>query len=657
MPQTAQPASPASQQQRLIGVIAVIWLALLGLSLFWNWQQVEQSALLFAEAEAEASYSKDLIYRRWASLQGGVYVPPTATTPPNPYLAHLPDRDLRTTDGRELTLVNPAYMTRQVHDLGREAYGTQGHITSLKPLNPGNSPDPWEKEALLAFVSDSDREVTLTTMAGEPYLRFIRPLRTERDCLKCHAAQGYREGDIRGGISVSVPFAPYAKAASRQQFQLLLAHLLLGGLGLLGLWQGNRLLQASATALARSREQAEEEQKRFQAQLQQAQKMEAIGTLAGGIAHDFNNILSVILGYAEMARGDTPTDSRVAEEIDQVIIAANRAKELVKQILAFSREAKAEKVPLLPALIVTETLKLIRSSFPSTIAIDQELAGDTGTILADPTQIHQMLLNLCTNAFHAMEEHGGTLTVRVKSRYLSSEDLANRPHTRPGKFVEISVSDTGTGIPAEIRDRIFDPYFTTKEVGRGTGMGLAIVHGIVTGYGGFVTCDSRPQQGTVFRVFLPEMAEGKLPLTAETTASAPVGNERILLVDDEEMLAAMSRTMLQRLGYTVTVHSSGQEALADFTRQPEAFDLVITDQTMPAMTGTELAAALLRVRPDLPIILCTGYSSLITKERAMALGIRGFALKPLSRQTIAGIIREALAGLPRQRQGPSYSGS
>ena len=389
------------------------------------------------------------------------------------------------------------------------------------------------------------------------------------------------------------------------------------------------------------RKEAEEEKKLLQTQLIQAQKMEAIGTLAGGIAHDFNNILGAILGYAEMVREDSPPDSIVARDLDQIILASNRAKELVKQILAFSRQADMAKIPLQPGTIVKEAIKLLRSSLPTTIAIEQDIDSSTAPIFADPTQIHQILMNVCTNAFHAMEEDGGTLTISLSNIELTRQALAGRPHLQPGRFVQLSVSDTGQGILPEIRDRIFEPYFTTKEQGKGTGLGLAIAHGIVKSHGGFITCESKPGEGTVFHVVLPALYE-YAAAESETNEGIPAGGEHILFIDDEVILIEMAQVMLERLGYRVTVQADSLEAMSIFTNQPENFDLVITDQTMPGMTGMELARRMLQIRPDLPIILCTGYSTLISEEKARSAGIKGFALKPLARKEIATLIRKVL---------------
>ncbi len=393
------------------------------------------------------------------------------------------------------------------------------------------------------------------------------------------------------------------------------------------------------------RKQAEEEREKLQVQLQQAQKMEAIGTLAGGIAHDFNNILGAILGYAEMVQEDSPPGSIVRKDIDQVVKASYRAKDLVKQILAFSRQDKTDQIPLQPGIIIKEALKMLRSSLPATIDIRQDIDPEAGLILADPTHIHQVMVNLCTNAFHAMEETGGTLTISLKMKTLSQNDLANEPRVQPGNFVQLSISDTGPGIAPEIQAKMFDPYFTTKEVGKGTGMGLAIIHGIAKSYKGFVTCQSQLGEGTVFQVYLPIIVDPSLhEIKTAPLDLTQLGNERILFIDDEEILAEMGQAMLERLGYRVTVRRNSIEALNTFQNQPDKFDLVITDQTMPGMTGSDLARRMLQIRPGIPIILCTGYSTLVSEEKAKGVGIKGFAMKPLAKKDIAALIREVLDG-------------
>lgn len=405
-------------------------------------------------------------------------------------------------------------------------------------------------------------------------------------------------------------------------------------------WDGEPAIMSICRDIT-ERKQAEEEKKLLQQQLLQAQKMEAIGTLAGGIAHDFNNILGAILGYTEIARDTIPPESFAAKSLDKVLEASHRASTLVKQILAFSRQEKIERHSLEPAHFVKEALKLLRPSLPSTIEIRQQIDSTSKPILADPTQVHQILINLCTNAFHAMEMTGGILEITLKDCELSQHDLQEHPEVQPGSFAVLSISDTGSGIDPDVWGRIFDPYFTTKAVGKGTGMGLSIVHGIVTSYGGFITSEKNLGGGTVFRVFFPAI-EQEVVAEVEPVEVVPLGTERILLVDDEEMLAELGKTILEGLGYEVTALTSSLDALALFQNHPDRFDAVITDQTMPGMIGKDLAGRILQIRPDLPIILCTGHSSLFSEGKVRSWGIKGFAMKPLSKKVIATLVRKVL---------------
>ncbi len=391
-----------------------------------------------------------------------------------------------------------------------------------------------------------------------------------------------------------------------------------------------------------ARKLSEEKARILRGQLLQSQKLEAIGTLAGGIAHDFNNILAAVIGYTDMAKEIVEPGTQLAKDLDQVLKAGHRAKELVRQILVFSRQSETEPIDLMPANIVKEVIKLLRPSLPTTIAIEQKISPKAGPVHIDPTQLHQILMNLCTNAFHAMEERGGNLSITLNNTLLDADNLPSTMHAKPGNYVELMVSDTGSGIPASIRNRIFDPFFTTKEMGKGTGMGLSIVHGIVTGYNGFIDVESTPGSGTTFRIFLPMAAQADIQERSESEP-VPQGSEHILFVDDEEVLAEMVESMLERLGYRVTVRTSSLEALNTFRNHPDLFDVVITDQTMPGMTGLDLARRILTLRPNMPIILCTGYSTLISEEEAKAYGIRAFALKPLTKKDMAVLIRRVLS--------------
>ena len=389
------------------------------------------------------------------------------------------------------------------------------------------------------------------------------------------------------------------------------------------------------------RKQAEEERKQLEIQLLQAQKMEAIGALAGGIAHDFNNILSAILGYVELSRNVIPETSPAVEYLGKALKGIRRATLLVSQILAFSRQSGAESILLDVPSVITETLKLLRPLLPTTISIHRQIEEGVWTIDANPTQVHQILMNLCTNAFHAMEGSGGVLTIALKNIELSGTDLQNHPGVTPGRFIMLTVGDNGPGIPEELLGRIFEPYFTTKSVGKGSGMGLAIIHGIVKNYGGFIVVDSGLETGTRFNVHLPAAEHGRHSKTVDH-GTIIQGSERILLVDDEEIVSDMGRSILEHLGYKVTAFTDSLGALQAFSDDPSQFDVVITDQTMPVMTGIDLARRMLAIRQDIPVIICTGYSSSISEENARSFGIRGFAMKPLSIKQISVLIRKVL---------------
>jgi PAS domain S-box-containing protein len=382
----------------------------------------------------------------------------------------------------------------------------------------------------------------------------------------------------------------------------------------------------------------------LETQLRQVQKMEAIGTLAGGIAHDFNNILAAIMGYTEMALYDVPEGTSGRRNLEQVLKAGYRGKDLVKQIITFSRRRDEERRPMQISPIVKEALKLLRASLPTTIDIRQNIKTQSGMVLADPTQIHQVLMNLISNAAYAMREKGGALEVGLTDVDIYPDDAAPpHPDLKPGPYLKLTVSDTGHGIEHAIMERIFDPFFTTKKPGEGTGMGLAVVHGIVKSYGGAILVDSEPGKGSTFDVFFPRIEGNVLP-EVDSAAPTPRGNEHILFVDDEADLTDMVQQMLERLGYSVVAKTSSLEALEVFKVHPDQFDLVITDQTMPHMAGVDLAKELMRIRPQIPIILCTGFSEVISAEEAKTLGIREFLMKPFATRVLAETIRRALDG-------------
>lgn len=388
------------------------------------------------------------------------------------------------------------------------------------------------------------------------------------------------------------------------------------------------------------------ERKHLEEQFRQAQKMEAIGTLAGGIAHDFNNVLSAITGYTELARLEAKGNPEVLEYLRAVAEGSNRAADLVRQILAFSRlqEPRRKTIQLWP--VVEEALKLLRATIPSTIEFETSLARGGLTVLADPTQVHQVLMNLATNAAHAMKDRPGRLGVTLENLEVDAELASTHPGLRVGRYQRLAVSDNGHGMDAGTLARIFDPFFTTKAPGEGTGLGLAVVHGIMQAHEGVITVYSQPGEGTRFNLYFPAHTEGA-PVASDATGEIPRGRgQHILLVDDERPLAVMGRRILERLGYVVDSYTAPADALEAVRAAPDRFALVVSDLTMPGMTGSDLAERLLRLRPDLPIILTTGFSATLTPERVRALGVRELLLKPLTVQALGEAVHRTINPQP-----------
>jgi len=384
----------------------------------------------------------------------------------------------------------------------------------------------------------------------------------------------------------------------------------------------------------------QKQQTEYEARLEQAQKMEAIGTLAGGIAHDFNNILGAIIGYAELSKMDAGEKVKISNHLNKILIAGNRAKELVQQILTFSRQTKQEVKPIKVKFIFKEVLKLMRASLPSTIEIQEDITSES-LIIGDPTQIHQVIMNLCTNASYAMKKNGGILSVSLVNEKLDSDFVIDYPDLSAGDYIKIIVKDTGTGIPPELVERLFEPFFTTKDQGEGTGMGLSVVHGIVKSLKGEVIVHSSLGKGSRFDVLLPVVKVfDEIESLPETAIEK--GSGHILLVDDEPALIEVGKLLLSKLGFTITARTSGIEALKVFKKQPEKFDLVLTDLTMPQMTGDRLAKEIFSIRKEIPIILCTGFSTEITEKTARDIGIKGFLMKPMVKSELIKVINQVI---------------
>lgn len=392
----------------------------------------------------------------------------------------------------------------------------------------------------------------------------------------------------------------------------------------------------------------EEEKRRVKTELhlRETQKMESLGTLAGGIAHDFNNILGAVIGYAELARFQCEEGSKFEKYISQISKAGSRATELVKQILWFSRQGKSDKYPIDICRVINEALKLIEVTFPANIEILKNISSDLSPVFANEVQIHQIVMNLCTNAFHAMKESRGILNVNLMAVIIKAQDLKSHPGMSPGDYIRLTVSDNGCGMPPEVINRIFEPYFTTKSIGQGSGLGLSIVHGIIKDHGGSIQVQSEVGIGTTFNIFFP-IADSVSKMESKKVEELPFGNESILLVDDEKALIDIGRDLLVRLGYQVETRASSVDAIEAFRSNPQKYDLIISDITMPKITGDEMALTMKTIRPGIPIILCTGFSNRLDEQSLETLGISAILMKPIIYSDLAGTVRRALDSAKR----------
>ena len=731
----------------LFGAWTLLVAGILGVTLYFSVHEEREIAL----NRAMDSYHKDLAYRKWAAERGGVYVPMDEKTSPNPYLAGRPDRDVTTTTGKKLTLVNPAYMTRMVHELGAKAYGLQGHLTSLHPIRPENGPDAWERRVLESFERGNLDYSEVIPGAAGPMLRYMGVFLVEPSCLSCHAAQGYKVGDIRGGISVTVPLgsgpsrlglthkssATYAILAfwvmggisiylwvrrlvaagmdqermlaavadsSRRFHQLfesspapmlihragrvtdvnLAAVQLFEGAGtadLIGLpildlvhpdfhalvnerishvlktGQPTALIQEIFLTLHRKevwvevqtvplelaggpavlvfaqdlteRRRSDAERRQLEAEVQHTQKLESLGSLAGGIAHDMNNVLAAIMGMSSLLQTRHEGDASIVKSLRTIEKAATRGRDLVKGLTDFARKGLEQpKIMDLNALVQAELDLLVRTSrqrFTFEVDLDAELPA----IMGEPSILGSAFMNLCVNAFDAMPK-GGTLRIQTR---------------RASGHVELLVTDTGEGIPADILSRVTDPFFTTKPAGRGTGLGLAMVYGAMKAHGGVLDIKSEVGQGTRITLRFPAvLVPLQSPEQMSPTAAEEDARLRILLVDDDELIRSTLPQMLEQLGHRVETAASGLEAIRRLDAGLAA-DLVILDHNMPGMSGAETLPRILQLRPEARIILATGF--LDTELKLLLAGFPSVLIlqKPFSMAELQQVLHGAVGGL------------
>ncbi len=751
-----RPAVRQTRIEKYVLLAALIWTALVGASLFYNVSEYNDGIQGMARSEARSAINKDLVYHRWASTHGGLYVPATKDTPPNPYLSGQGERDVRTPSNRLLTLINPEEMTRQVHELGLERYGFRGHITSLRPFRPGNAPDPWEAEALRACERGEAEVSSIETIERKPYLRLMRPFVAEPHCLACHGVQGYKEGDIRGGISVSVPLAPFQAASAAHTRTEATEHGILWFLGLAGIAAGGlrirkqirdrdrseeALLDANQrltfhiqrmplgyivwgsdfrvrewnpaaekifgwsaaesvgkhsyelivppetqpmvdmvwtklidgeesiqTTSANVRKDGREircewfnaplrgadgsvigvismvhditEKSRLERQLQTAQRMETVGTLAGGIAHDFNNALTGILGFSQLLRTRMGGDPKTASDLDEVMRCAERAATLTKQLLTFARRQVIAPVNLDLNAALADLMKLIGKAAGEKIELRSVFAKGLPTIRADRAQLEQVLMNLCLNARDAMPD-GGVLTVETSDVTLDAPYIDRHPYVKAGRYAELVVTDTGIGMDEKTRERVFEPFFTTKGPDKGTGLGLAMVYGIVKQHDGFIHLYSELGKGTSFKVYFPAVPSA--PDTVKEKKLEPLrgGTETILLAEDEDTIRSLAERILTDYGYTVLTARNGEEAIEAF-RGNRSVTLAVLDVVMPGKGGKEAFEAMRKEDPGLKVIFTSGYSADAVHESFVIDPGLQFLPKPYTPTILARKVREVL---------------
>lgn len=772
-------------------LIAVLWTLLLAYSVFWVQNAHKREALLLGKIEGSAIYDRDNLYHRWASRLGGIYVPVMGSQQPNPYLSHIPERDISFITGKRLTLMSPDSLTSQLFVMARE-YGQsyRGHIMSLKPIKPDNMPDSFEKKALQAFANGVKEVGQIEDFAGKPYYRYVRPLFTEKSCLKCHATQGYSEGDVLGGFSLSIPLEPYYAMLNREMRGVYFNHLLIWllGLGVIGFatyklgqltstlyekaivlenevderQMAQESLQEQAVVLEEEiaeRRQVEEvvriseekfskafdnapimmtisriedgtyldvnmkfvessgysreetigkttdelgwlapeqrqlllreiqqhgrvsgielslhakegknltcvyfaeritvhgqqclislgldvtEQKLMEDQLRQSQKMEIIGQLAGGVAHDFNNILTVIMGYCNLLEMDSTLDQRQREKVVHIADASEKASQLTRGLLTFSRKEIME----IKKCNLKDIVQHIQGFLIRVIGEDIQLkiiSRDIPIVVnADAGQIEQVLINLATNARDAMP-NGGLLSIETDIQYIDENFVHDHGYGVPGRYACVSVSDSGCGMDEYTCKKIFEPFFTTKEPGKGTGLGMAIAYGIVKQHNGFINVYSELGCGTTFRIYLPVFADKDVPqeeLSATTIICG--GTETVLVVEDNTSVSSLLKSILNNYGYQVILANNGQEAVDIFTANSDDIKLVLMDIIMPLKNGQQALREIRQLCPHIKAFYLSGYTADFLEDRGVNDEGIELIMKPIRPYELLCKIREML---------------
>ncbi|MBI1387074.1 MAG: DUF3365 domain-containing protein [bacterium] len=780
--QSSSSQNPASAQKIAQPVLSssllflvIVWTLLVAGLAIYHYQRDFSYALNMSILEARASFNKDLAYRRWASIHGGVYVPVTNETPPNAYLKNIPEQNITTPSGKRLTLMNPAYMTRQVHEMAQDLYGLRGHITSLNPLRPENEPDEWEKQALQQFSGANQEIAEISPIHGVTYFRFMKPMITEQSCLKCHADQGYKEGDIRGGISVSIPWEPKQEILNEQFYSTIFGY---GGIWLFGfgilITNHSRLkrhlsvLQSSASALEESenrfyrlfhtmsegvalhemiydrngdpvdyriidvnpsyqehtgipaskakgvlasqlygidtppfieiyarvartgepymfetsfeplhkkfqvsvfspqkgyfatvfqdvsdRKRLEDERLNLERKMLHSQKLESMGILAGGIAHDFNNLLMVTSGNLELAQIELPKDSPVQELIGYAFDATLKATDLTRQMLAYSGKGQFIVKEINLSQMVCDIAKLLQTSISKSIRLDMQLDQNLPHIRADIAQIQQVIMNLVINSSDAIGDKPGMIAIRTMPLEITEDELRQcigieKPD--PGWFICLEVEDDGCGMDDKTLHSLFDPFFTTKTHGRG--LGMSAVLGIIQSHHGAIQVRSEVGKGTLFRILFPEIdihSDYGLVRRPESEVQHQLNFNGgvVLLIDDEEMVLNLCKSMLERLHFRTILAGDGDEGIKMYKEHRHEISCVILDVTMPGKSGIDVFEEIRAIDPRARIILSSGYSQSDISLRIQGKGITGHLQKPFRfddlKNEIAHVMSERLS--------------
>ncbi|MCP5058372.1 MAG: DUF3365 domain-containing protein [bacterium] len=588
-----------------------------------------------ATNEARSNWNKDQSFRRWATRHGGLYVRPDERTPPSPYLAHLPDRDLVTVDGLRLTLMNPAYMMRQMTEEFEKEYGIKGSITGKVLLNPINQADPWELQALERFdVKEQEEIVELATIGGDRYLRLMRPMVMEEGCMKCHGHLGFEVGDIRGGVSVSIPLEPYYASVQNTVTAAKGSHLTAWVIGLISI--------AAFSAVNRRREDKLQEAEQT---VIRSQKMDALGKLSGGIAHDFNNLLVVMSGYAGMLAEGADHASEVRQYAGEILSASERARKLTQKLLGFSRGRPTENAAVDINSLLREDEEMLSKSLMARIELRLELADGLWSAWLDRNNLEDAILNLALNSLHAMPG-AGRLTISTSNVQLAALE-ARELGLKKGQYVQVSVTDTGCGMDEAVRHKMFDPFFTTKGE-EGTGLGMNQVYGFAQRSRGAVTVFSAPGEGTRVSLFVPRHRSHLDIGQTVDESQEPSGrtDEVILVVEDEPAVRKVAARILSSKGYRVLEAGDGLEALEILTR--ESVDLVFSDVIMPNMDGHQLAAIVRERHPATPVQLTSGFDD---RRGGSASAYPGSILsKPYTSSAMLKLIRQRLDEAPREKR-------